>query len=90
MPDVLPGALASIRGKVDVRIRVSVDAQGNVSKAGFESEGPSRYFSNAALNAARNWKFKPALADGQPAASVWVLQFHFTQAGAEATPVAAR
>lgn len=78
MPDVLPAASQSIRGRVNVDIRVNVDASGNVSDASFESAGPSRYFSRVAMDAARRWKFTPPQANGQPAASVWTLHFVFT------------
>jgi len=89
MPDVLPAASRSIQGRVNVRIRVTVDAGGNVSDATIESAGPSRYFAKAALEAARKWKFKPAQLDGQAVSSAWILQFKFTQAGTEVTPVEA-
>jgi len=82
MPDVLPAAQASIRGQVNVSVRVSVDAGGNVTNATLESEGPSKYFAKAALQAAQQWKFKPA-------PGTWILQFQFTQAGNEVTPVKA-
>jgi TonB family protein len=82
MPDVLPGALRSIQGQVDVNVRVTVDANGNVSNAALESAGPSKYFVRVALEAAQQWKFKPV-----PGA--WILQFQFTPAGAEVTPVEA-
>lgn len=90
MPEVLPKAQATIQGRLNVRVRVTVDAAGNVSDAAFESEGPSKYFANAALEAARKWKFRPASAAGQPAASAWILAFQFTQSGTEVTPTAAR
>ena len=83
MPDVLPGALASIHGKFEVRIRVTVDVGGSVTNAAFDSEGPSKYFANTAMKAAQQWKFKPGLAGS------WILQFRFTRAGAEVTTAAA-
>jgi len=82
MPEVLPGAQQSIRGQVNVSVRVSVDASGNVSNAALESAGPSKYFAKVALQTAQQWKFKPA-------AGTWILQFQFTQAGNEVTPVKA-
>jgi serine/threonine-protein kinase len=83
MPDVQPKALSSIHGGFAVRIRVTVDAAGNVSDAAFDSEGPSKYFANAAMKAAQQSKFKP----GQ--AGSWMLQYRFTQDGAEVTTAAA-
>ncbi len=86
-PDLLPKAVSSIHGKFEVKVRVSVDATGTVSSAEIDSQGPSRYFANAALEAARHWKFKPAQVNGQAAASAWVLQFRFKREGTEITPV---
>jgi TonB family protein len=87
MPDVLPSASASIHGQVNVRVRVAVDPDGNVSDASLDSLASSKYFSKVALQAAQQWKFKPAQAGGQAVSSAWVLQFQFTQSGTEATPV---
>jgi TonB family protein len=87
LPDVLPTARESIRGKVDVGIRVAVDPRGNVSNATFDSPATSRYFGKIALQAAQQWKFNPAQVNGQLASSEWILQFEFTQAGTEITPI---
>ena len=86
-PDLLPKAVSSIHGQFVVKVRVSVDAAGAVSSAELDSQGPSKYFANAALEAARHWKFKPAQVSGQAAASTWVLQFRFKREGTEFTPV---
>jgi serine/threonine-protein kinase len=87
MPDVLPRATATIRGQVNVTIRVTVDADGNVSNADYDSPGPSKYFAKAALEAARRWKFKPVQVSGSDVSRVWVLRFQFRQTGTEVTPV---
>ena len=89
LPDLLPTAVHSIQGKINVEVRVTVDSGGNVSNAEFESEGPSKYFSKAALDAAQKWKFKPAQPGGQPAPSDWILNFQFKQSGVEVTPTRA-
>jgi len=81
MPEVPHVAMATIRGHVRVGIRVQVDANGDVSNAAIDSQGPSRYFAQFALDAARGWKFRPA------ASSTWTLQFVFTQDGVEVTPM---
>ena len=86
MPDLLPAAVRSIQGKVNVRIRVEVDASGAVSNASFDSAGPSKYFAKMALQAAQQWKFKPAQMDGRTVPSVWLLHFLFTQSAADVTP----
>jgi TonB family protein len=87
MPDVLPSASATIHGQLNVKVRVAVDADGNVSDASLDSPSSSKYFSKVALQAAQQWKFKPAQAGGQAVSSAWILQFQFTQSGTEATAV---
>jgi TonB family protein len=87
LPEVLPSAQASIDHQVNVGVRVAVDAAGNVSKATFESAGPSKYFARQAMQAAQHWRFKPAQANGKAVSSTWILRFHFTQSGTEVTPV---
>ncbi len=86
MPDLSPSAVQSIHGKFTVKIRVAVDASGNVSDASYESEGPSPYFAKQALAASQHWKFKPAQANGQPVASDWILEYVFRDSGTEVTP----
>jgi protein TonB len=87
LPDLLPKAVSSIHGQFLVKVRVSVDATGAVSSAGFDSQGPSKYFANAALEASRRWRFKPAQVNGEAVPSAWVLEFRFTRDGTEVTPV---
>jgi TonB family protein len=87
LPDVPASASRTIHGKVNVGIRVTVDAGGTVSDAAFDSEGPSKYFAKAAMQAAQRWKFKPAQVDGQTVSSVWMLRFQFAQDGTTVTPV---
>jgi TonB family protein len=87
LPDVPRAASRTIQGKVTVRIRVTVDPRGEVSRVKVDSVGPSKYFANLALQAARRWKFKPAQVDGQTVSSVWVLQFQFRQTATEVTPI---
>jgi len=87
LPDILPSASESIRGQVNVTIRATVDASGDVSNAALDSPGPSKYFAKVALQAAQHWRFKPAQVDGEAVSSVWILRFHFEQAATEVTPV---
>ena len=81
MPDVAKSAQRSIRGTVRVGIKASVDASGNVTDAAIDSPGPSRYFANAALQAARQWKFEPS----EKSAGDWLLRFAFRTDGIQAT-----
>ncbi|MFZ0799377.1 MAG: TonB family protein [Terriglobales bacterium] len=86
MPQVSPSARSTIQGRVRVRVKVEVDAAGNVAKAEFESAGPSKYFSRLAIEAARGWKFAPARA-GESGAQEWKLQFAFSRAKTDVSAV---
>lgn len=87
LPDVPRKASDTIHGKVDVAVRVNVDAQGQVTNATLASPGPSHYFANLALEASRKWKFTPSQAAGPSIASVWTLHYEFRQSGIEANAV---
>ena len=89
MPKVSPSALRTIQGKVKVRVKVEVDAAGNVAKAGLESAGPSKYFSRAALDAAKGWKFSPLQSD-ESGTREWTLHFAFSRAKTEVSAVRSR
>jgi len=86
MPRISQASLDTIQGTVRVGIKVDVDQSGGVRNAAFESEGPSKYFSRMALQAAQSWKFKPAQAAGRPVPSTWELQFEFSPDGAKVEP----
>ena len=80
MPNPSRGALSTIQGRVKVRLKLSVDAAGNVADARFISAGLSKYFSRLAMEAAQQWKFAPA------PPSEWNLLFEFSRGGVEASP----
>ncbi|HEX9761003.1 MAG TPA: TonB family protein, partial [Candidatus Acidoferrales bacterium] len=90
MPDVSKTALDTVRGTVQVTVRVSVDASGRVADATFETPGPSRYFADRSLAAARRWEFRAPRTGGQPVSSQWLLRFTFTQSGVDASAQAFR
>jgi eukaryotic-like serine/threonine-protein kinase len=79
-------ALASIDGTVRVVVRVHVDAAGNVSQARLENPGPSKYFAQKSLEAARGWVFLSPGVDGHSQDSEWLIRFDFTRSGANAYP----
>lgn len=78
LPEAPRAALESIHGTVRVRVRVAVDASGKVTNAAFANAGPSRYFANMALDAARQWRFAAG------AAGERVVEFDFQPTGVEA------
>lgn len=84
MPDVSRSARNTIEGKVRVRVRVQVDASGNVLSAKLDSHGPSKYFARLALEAAQGWKF--VAAQPKDAAREWTLSFAFRRSGDEVVP----
>ncbi len=80
LPDVSQKSLNTIRGTVRVGIKVSVDPSGNVADATIDSPGPSKYFADLALQAARQWEF-----EASPEASRdWTLRFEFSPDGTKA------
>ncbi len=86
LPDVSEKASATIQGVVRVGVRVKVDPTGNVSEAALDSPGPSPYFADLALKAARRWQFTSPEAAGHSIPSEWLIRFHFTSSGAKAFP----
>ena len=81
LPEVPQNARDTIRGKVRVGVKVLVKPSGSVVNAKLDSAGPSRYFAELALKAARRWKFRPTKVDDGNVASEWIiLRFEFTKA----------
>jgi TonB family protein len=79
IPDVPRSARATIRGRIKVAVRVTVDSSGSVTDAAVDSPGSSKYFARLATEAARKWKFVPAeIQDSRK----WLLRFEFTRGGA--------
>jgi TonB family protein len=79
LPDVLEAAQRSIRGHVQVSVRVMVDAAGNVTYAALQEPSRSSYFNRVALAAAQQWKFAR-----RPVGGTWNVQFEFRQDGIDA------
>jgi TonB family protein len=85
-PDVPQKARDTISGTVTVKVKVAVDTAGAVSHATLVSAGPSGYFANLALQAARQWTFTAPTVDGKPMPSEWNLRFEFKRNGTRAVP----
>ena len=88
LPEVSQSARRTIHGTIQVRVKVKVDADGNVTGAKVESARVSKYFKRLAQDAANDWKFVPA--SGNSSDRTWRLQFSFsrTKTGAAATKIA--
>jgi outer membrane biosynthesis protein TonB len=78
IPDVPRHARESIRGRIKVTVRVTVDRSGNVVGQRLVYSGSSRYFARLASVAAGKWKFAPT---DKPGSRGWLLQFEFTRGG---------
>jgi TonB family protein len=86
LPETSERARATIQGTVRVAVRVQVDPSGNVSEAALDSAGPSRYFADLALQAARRWQFSSPDVGGHSAPSEWLIRFEFSPGGVVAFP----
>ena len=86
MPEVSRNALHTVHGKLKVRVKVSVDSSGKVLTANFDSRGPSPYFAERSLQAARQWTFQPPQVDGRNVPSEWILKFQFEKTGVNVSP----
>lgn len=84
LPEIAAQARNSISGTVKVKVRVSVDTSGKVSRATLAARGPSPYFAKQALEAGRQWSFVPPQSHGGPAGSELVLNFEFRRSGTRA------
>jgi TonB family protein len=84
LPEISDKSRSTVRGTVRSVIKVHVDAEGSVSAAEVAS-GPSKFFSTAALDAAKRWDFAPAKIDGHAVPSEWLLHFDFTQSDTKVT-----
>jgi len=86
LPDIPQSARNTITGTIKIVVRVEVDPSGKVTTAKLTSPGPSSYFANLALKAARHWEFSPADAGGQPTASTWLLRFRLKRTSTQVSP----
>jgi TonB family protein len=86
LPRPSSSALSSIQGTVRVIVKVHVDSAGNVSQAALENAGPSKYFAEKALEAARGWVFLSPAEEGHSIASEWLIRFEFTPNGVNSYP----
>jgi len=85
LPQTSEKALATISGTVRVGVKAHVDAAGNVSDVNLENPGPSRYFAEQALGAARRWVFNSPEVDGRSVPSEWLIRFEFRPSGVKAS-----
>lgn len=85
MPEVSSKARSTIHGTVRVVVKVRVDSSGVVESA-VPASSPSRFFSDAAVQAAKQWDFAPAKISGQAVPSDWLVRFDFTPTDTKVLP----
>jgi TonB family protein len=85
LPDVSAKSRSTIHGTVRVVVKIHVDASGTVTGAESASS-PSKFFSDAAVQAARRWDFTPPKIADQPVPSEWLLRFDFTPSDTKVLP----
>ena len=78
LPDVPRSARRTIRGHIQVWVRVVVGEDGSVRAATADPSGPSKYFRRLALDAAKQWTF-PAV--DSPARRFMQIRFNFSRDG---------
>jgi TonB family protein len=85
MPEISSRARSTIHGTVRVVVKVRVSPSGAVETA-VPASSPSRFFSDAAVQAAKQWDFTPAKISGQPVRSEWLVRFDFSPTDTKVLP----
>jgi TonB family protein len=85
LPEVSAKSRSTIHGTVRVVVKVHVDSSGGVT-AVEPASTPSKFFGEAAVDAAKRWDFAPAKIADHSVASEWLLRFDFTQANTKVLP----
>lgn len=76
----MPDALADLDSpSATVRLRLSVDENGDVTEATILTSSGSRELDDAALDAVGQWKYEPAVKNGRSAPGVVIEKVKFTQ-----------
>ena len=74
-----------INGVIPVEVTVHIAPNGAVVRAesSRKPDGLRSYLSQRAVEAVRQWKFRPATLDREPAAAQAVVRFRFRRSGTE-------
>jgi TonB family protein len=84
IPDVPRSARRTVRGHINVWVRVIIDQDGSVIAASTDRNGPSRYFQRLAIDSAKQWTFPPA---DSPSHRLMQIRFDFSHEGTTAQAV---
>jgi hypothetical protein len=82
LPDVPQGVLESIRGHINIGVRVIVEPGGSVFAALEDRTSASKRLQRLAIDAAKEWAFPPAVT---PSRRLMQIQFDFSRDGTTAT-----
>ena len=85
LPEVSAKSRSTIHGTVRVIVKIHVDASGTVTGAE-PASSPSRFFGDAAVQAAKHWDFAPAKVADQRVPSEWLVRFDFTPTETKVLP----
>jgi TonB family protein len=85
LPEVSAKSRSTIHGTVRVIVKIHVDASGTVTGAE-PASSPSRFFGDAAVQAAKHWDFAPAKVADQRVPSEWLVRFDFTPTDIKVLP----
>ncbi len=77
VPPAFPPEAVRKRQSGWVEVRITVGPQGNVTGATVVRSQPARVFDRAAIAAVEQWRFEPALRDGQPIAAQRTQRIEF-------------
>jgi TonB family protein len=79
MPDVKALDMGLIHNPVRMEVQVTIDKSGHVKRARFVNNGQkvNNALARAALIAARQWRFQPAILRGRPVESEHSIVFEF-------------
>jgi serine/threonine protein kinase len=78
IPEVPPSARRTIKGHINVWVRVIVDPDGSVFAATADRPGPSRYFQHLSIEAAKQWTFPPI---GTESRRLMQIRFDYSRDG---------
>ncbi|HEX2082836.1 MAG TPA: energy transducer TonB, partial [Xanthomonadaceae bacterium] len=73
-----PVAAARVQEEGTVLVRVEVDANGRAGDVSIARRSGSRDLDRAALDAVKQWRFRPAMRNGKAVASVAEVPVEFT------------
>jgi periplasmic protein TonB len=84
-PVAVEGVRNRIIGEIPIEVTIQIGKDGSVVNAQSTSKGDGvqSYLVQRALEAVRQWRFRPAMADQDPIPAEWIVRFRFRRSGVE-------